>query len=74
MTVIDRTQDEIQMGRPKSSKPDEGSGIAVRGSKAWRDWVNELADFRRLKMTDLIDQSLVEYAERHGFKKRAPKR
>ena len=34
----------------------------------------KLADFRRLKATDLIDQALVEYAERHNFPDPAPKR
>lgn len=68
-----------KMGRPKKKKTGEGPesrsfGIAIRGSKEWRDWVMELADFRRLKATDLIDQALVEYADRHGFTKRAPKR
>lgn len=61
------------MGRPKKKGP-ASVGIAVRGTKEWRDWVNELADSRRLKATDLIDQALIEYADRHGFKKPAPKR
>lgn len=62
------------MGRPKKKNGGPAVGIAVRGSKEWRDWVMALADFRRLKATDLIDQALIEYAERHGFEKRAPKR
>jgi hypothetical protein len=62
-----------KMGRKKSGK-DEPKGVVVRGSQEWRDWVTGLADFRRLKVTDLIDQALVEYAERHGYKPSAPKR
>lgn len=65
------------MGRPKkkglAGEP-KAVGLAIRGSVAWRDWVMELADFRRLKATDVMDQALVEYAERHGFAKPAPKR
>jgi hypothetical protein len=67
----------VSMARPKkqAAKADaEPKGIVVRGCVEWRDWVMELADFRRLKATDLIDQALVEYAENHGFKKPAPKR
>lgn len=65
------------MARPKKkggpgSEP--SAGFAVRGSKEWHTWVTELADHRRLKVTDLIDQALVEYAERHSFTRPAPKR
>src|SRR5262249_4545712 len=66
-----------RMGGPKREGGAGGGkvfGIAIRGSKEWRDWVMDLADFRRLKATDLIDQALVEYAERHGFNPSAPKR
>jgi hypothetical protein len=35
-------------------------GIAIRGSERWRDRATGLAEFRRLKATDLIDRALVE--------------
>ena len=60
-------------GRPKVDNP-RRSIVSIRGSVEWRDWLVELADSRRLKATDLIDLALVEFAERHGFKKPAPKR
>lgn len=65
-----------QVGRPKKGNASEtkAHGIAIRGSKEWREWVTALAEFRRLKSTDLVDQALVEYAEKHGFTKPAPKR
>ncbi|WP_422927004.1 hypothetical protein [Singulisphaera sp. PoT] len=63
------------MARKKADKPESGSaGFAIRGSLDWHAWVLEFAKFRRLKVTDLIDQSLVEAAEKHGFTKPAPER
>jgi hypothetical protein len=65
-----------RMGRPKKKAEADGKmpGFAIRGSKEWHAWVTELASFRRLRATDLIDQALVEYASQHGFTKAAPKR
>jgi hypothetical protein len=33
-----------------------------------------LAAHRRLKASDVIDQALIEYAERYGYDKPAPRR
>lgn len=65
-----------KMGRPKKRTDDDPKqyGIAIRGSKEWRDWVMDLAKFRRLKATDLIDQALTEYAKNHEFKPEPPPR
>jgi hypothetical protein len=65
------------VGRPKRmlSEEDQASAvITTRGTKKWHAWVLRLADFRRLRATDLIDQALVEYADKHGFTEPAPKR
>ena len=48
--------------------------VSIRGTEEWRKWLFGLAAFRRLKATDVIDQSLVEYAERHGYGEPAPPR
>ena len=72
--VVATAEAKTDMGRPKKRKEGEVVGIAIRGSQEWRDWVNGLADSRRLKVTDLIDQALVEYAERHGYEPKPPKR
>lgn len=74
--VATARKDGTEMGRPKKQRGpgEDPKAVTIKGSEAWRSWVNELADFRRLRTTDLIDQALVEYAERHGFTKRAPKR
>ena len=66
-----------EMGRPKKKRggPDDAvAGIAIRGSKKWHAWVLKLADERRLKVTDLIDQALVFDAKEHGFEDVPPKR
>jgi hypothetical protein len=64
----------LEMGRKKRQDEDAKSGIAIRGSKEWRDWVMALAKFKRLKATDLIDQALIEYARNHHFEPPAPER
>jgi hypothetical protein len=68
----------------KASKPPEPAPepgpvlrknvISIRGTEAWRDWLMRLAKHKRLNATDVIDQALVEYAERHGFEEAPPER
>ena len=41
--------------------------LSVRGSRAWREWVSQLAAHKRLRVSDLIDRALVDYAEKSGF-------
>jgi hypothetical protein len=41
--------------------------ISVRGTEAWREWLNAYAAFRRVPATSLIDQVLAESAKRDGF-------
>jgi hypothetical protein len=63
------------MGRKKSKPAESEAGaVVVRGSRAWYEWVVKYAKFRRLKITDLVDQSLVESAEKHGFPDPPPDR
>lgn len=66
-----------EMGRPKKKSAGANAstpGFAIRGSKEWHAWVTALAEFRRLKVTDVIDQALVEFASKHGYEPPAPKR
>jgi hypothetical protein len=63
----------------KKAKPlaDEGARVttvAVRASLAWKEWVDRLAEFKRLTVADVIDQALVKYARDEGFKEVAPRR
>lgn len=64
-----------KMGRKKTKKPDTEFGtVVVRGGLDWYEWVAKFAKFRRLKITDLVDQALIESAEKHGFADPAPER
>jgi predicted transcriptional regulator len=67
------------MAKKKGStkSPDGGARVttvAVRASEAWKEWVDQLADYKRLTVADVIDQALVKYARDEGFPEAAPKR
>jgi hypothetical protein len=71
----------MAMARKKSSrpgpKPVDGGRVAVipvRSTEAWKAWVEELAEYDRSTMSDVIDHALVAYARQIGFPKIAPKR
>jgi hypothetical protein len=63
------TMAKKKASRPKVVAPDpiRKNVISVRGTEAWRDWLNEYAAFRRVPATSLIDQVLAESAKRDGF-------
>jgi hypothetical protein len=67
------------MARPKkrAKKPKaeaKRSVISIRGSEDWHEWFTELAAFCRMPGTVVIDQALVEFAQRRGFSKPPPPR
>jgi hypothetical protein len=41
--------------------------LSMRGSRAWREWVFQLASHNRVRISDLIDRTLIDYAEKSGF-------
>jgi hypothetical protein len=41
--------------------------ISMRGSRAWRAWLNRLAEKCRATPSALIDRALAELARREGF-------
>jgi hypothetical protein len=69
-------------GGPGGETPDKGGAepparrnvVSIRGTEAWRDWLMGLAAHRRLKAADVIDQALIEYAQKYGYEKKAPPR
>ncbi len=69
-------------GPAPQREPDEGrqeqparrNVVSIRGTEAWRDWLMGLAAHRRLKAADVIDQALIEYAQRYGYDRPAPPR
>lgn len=48
--------------------------LAMRGTEAWKAWIDRLARHCRLTTTTLVDQALVRYAEEVGFKEPPPER
>ena len=48
--------------------------VSIRGTESWRDWLMGLAAHRRLKAVDVIDQALIEYAQKYGYNEPAPPR
>lgn len=48
--------------------------LSMRGSQEWKEWVDELADFLRLRTPDVVDKALVDLATKSGFTKPPPKR
>jgi hypothetical protein len=60
-------------GRPKLPDPKKNI-VTLRGSEAFRDWLNNLADHCRLPASAVIDQALIAYARQQGFDQEPPKR
>lgn len=48
--------------------------ISVKGAVEFRDWLDEVAEHRRISAVQVIDLALVEYARNHAFPNAAPKR
>ncbi len=48
--------------------------VSIRGTERWREWLAGLATHRRLSAADVIDQALIEYASKYGYKEKAPPR
>jgi hypothetical protein len=42
--------------------------LGVRGSEAWKAWLDQYAESRRMTLVDLIDKALEEDARRNGFR------
>jgi hypothetical protein len=48
--------------------------VTLKGSTAWKAWLDRLADVCRTDTSKLIDMALVEFARNHGFEEEAPRR
>jgi hypothetical protein len=59
---------------PESGGEPRRNIISIRGTESWRAWLMGLAAHRRLKAPDVIDQALIEYAQKYGFTEPAPPR
>lgn len=59
--------------KPDPSKSRDTTTM-VRSTGAWKRWAEELAEFDRSTVSDLVDHALVAYARQIGFTKVAPRR
>lgn len=66
-------------GGGERGKGQSGAGgrrqiLSIRGTPAWRDWIDRLAHHCRLDRAKLIDIALYEKAKRSGFEEPPPER
>lgn len=59
--------------KPNPAKT-RNAAIMVRSTDEWKEWVEELAAFKRMTASDLIDHALVAFAREAGFTKMPPRR
>jgi hypothetical protein len=59
---------------PGGGEPPASVIVSIRVATDYRDWLNRLADFERVNLSDLIDRAITRYAREVGFKEVAPKR
>ena len=48
--------------------------VSMKGTKEFRDWLNELAEFERTTAVQILEKAVVTYAKQIGFSKPATKR
>lgn len=49
-------------GRPKSGGPVRATVVALKGSPAWKAWLDDFSGYCRLGLANTIEQSLIYYA------------
>jgi hypothetical protein len=62
---------------PRGRKPETEPRrvvLQMKGSDAWKEWLDELARHLRMPTSAAVDNALVQYAKTHGFDKPAPDR
>lgn len=68
----------VMAAKRKASQPKPKKTLAIvvtlKGTTAWKAWVDELADVCRTDVSKLIDAALVDFAKSKGFAKEAPRR
>jgi hypothetical protein len=55
-------------GRPKHAGPRRETVVALKGSTEWKSWLDGFSLHCRLGLSDTIEQSLICYAERRGYR------
>jgi hypothetical protein len=59
---------------PQSKAPPASVIVSIRVASDYRDWLDRLAEFERVNLSDLLDRAITRYARDVGFKEAAPKR
>jgi hypothetical protein len=54
-------------GRPRRVGPARGTVVAMKGSPAWKAWLDGFAGHCRLGLADTIEQSLLCYASKREY-------
>jgi hypothetical protein len=62
------------MARPKRKEPPRSVVLTIKGTDAWRDWLERLADHSRMPASTVVDLALIDFAKKIGFEEEAPKR
>ena len=47
--------------------------VSIKGSPAWKEWLDALAEYCRMPKAVLIDVALTEFAARSGFEPPPPR-
>jgi ribosomal protein L16 Arg81 hydroxylase len=66
-----------QATKAKPPEPEPGprrTVLTIKGTEAWSQWLNRLADHVRLPASTMVDHALIRYAKEMGFSEEAPKR
>jgi predicted DNA-binding ribbon-helix-helix protein len=74
--MIGRRKGGASMAKKKAKKPvgeEPVTVISIKTTKAFRDWVAEVAHAERITVVQLIEKLLAEHGKKMGFKT-APRR
>jgi hypothetical protein len=59
---------------PKRKEPPRSVVLTIKGTDAWRAWLEKLADHSRMPASTVVDLALIDFAKKIGFEEEAPKR
>lgn len=58
----------------ESDQPTRRAVLQMKGTDAWKGWLDRLAKFLRMPTSSVVDNALVDYAKSKGFEEEAPER
>lgn len=73
ISATDGTRMARTKGKPAKSEPPR-KHLGIRARVDWAEWLEEAAEFCRTDTAKLIDESLIHYLQKRGFKKKPPPR